>query len=157
MKSLRIVLADDEFLTRMDLKEMLTELGHQVVGEAPNGLLALDLVRKLKPDLAILDVKMPKLDGIKAAKLITGEKLGMVILLTAFSEDELITSALDAGVMGYLTKPVTEKELAPALQIAWERYREIMLLKHKKVQLKERLNKDIRQEKLKNTSGKLSK
>lgn len=153
MKSLRIVVADDEFLIRMDLKELLHELGHEVVGEASNGDAALQEVQRLKPDMAILDVKMDKIDGIKVAKLITGQKICAVLLLTAYSEQELINRALDAGVMGYLVKPVTEKELEPALRISWARYLDLLSLKQKKVSLKETLNKDIRQERLKNTGN----
>lgn len=153
MQSLRIVVADDEILTRMDIKEMLEELGHEVVGEARNGAMALDLVQKLHPDLAILDVKMGKIDGLKVAKLITGQKICAVLLLTAYSEEELVKKALDAGVTGYLTKPVAENELEPALRIAWARYQDLMALKNKKVELKETLNQDIRQEKLKNVGG----
>jgi len=146
------VLADDEFLTRMDLKEMLAGLGHEVVGEARNGLMALEMVQKLRPDMAILDIKMPKMDGIKAAKLITGQKLCAVLMLTAYNEEELITRAMDAGVTGYVTKPVTEKELEPALRIAWARYQDLVGLKDKKVTLKETLNRDIQDARSRNSN-----
>lgn len=153
MQSLRILVADDEILTRMDLKEMLTELGHIVVGEANNGATALELISKLRPDLALLDVKMGKMDGIKVAKLVTGQKKCAVLLLTAYNEEELVQRALDAGVMAYLTKPVTEKDLEPALRIAWARYQDILMLKQKKVDLKESLDRNIRKKKLKDTRG----
>ncbi|SFQ94832.1 ANTAR domain-containing response regulator [Desulfoscipio geothermicus] len=153
MKSLRVIVADDEILTRMDLKEMLAEQGHKVVGEANNGATALELVQKLRPDLAILDIKMDKMDGIKVAKLVTGQKICGVLLLTAYNEDELVKRALDAGVMAYLTKPVTERELEPAIRVAWARFQDIISLKSKKAELKETLNRDIRQAKLKNTNG----
>lgn len=153
MKSLRVIVADDEILTRMDLKEMLAEQGHKVVGEANNGVTALELVQKLRPDLAILDIKMDKMDGIKVAKLVTGQKICGVILLTAYNEDELVKRALDAGVMAYLTKPVTERELEPAVRVAWARFQDMISLKNKKVELKEALNRDIRQAGLKNTNG----
>lgn len=150
MKSLRIVLADDEFLIRMDLKELLHELGHQVVGDAATGEAALRMVQKLRPDMAILDIKMEKMDGIKVAKLISGQKICPVLLLTAYSEQELVQRALDAGVMGYLVKPVSEKELEPALKICRARFLDLLALKRKKVTLKETLKRDILHERLKN-------
>ncbi|MDO7788271.1 response regulator [Desulforamulus aquiferis] len=150
MKPLRIVVVDDEVLIRMDLKEILTELGHKVVGEAGNGEAALDLIQRIKPDMAILDVKMEKIDGIKVAKLIVGQKICAVLLLTAYNEEELIRRAMDAGVVGYLTKPITEKELEPALQLGYARYQEILDLKQKKVVLKKALDMSICKEKLKN-------
>lgn len=153
MHSLRIVLADDEFLTRMDLKEMLAGLGHQVVAEARNGPMALELVEKLRPDMAILDIKMPKMDGIKVAKLIAGQKLCAVLMLSAYSEEELILRAMDAGVTGYITKPVIEKELEPALRIAWARYQDLIRLKDKKVALKETLTQDIQGARSRNNNG----
>ncbi len=156
MRSLRIVVADDEPITRIDVKKMLTELGHQVVGEARNGAMALELVQKLRPDLVILDVRMAKMDGIKAAKLITGQKLCAVLLLTAYSEEEVLNRALDAGIMGYLTKPVAKKELEPSLRIAWVRYQDLMALKHKKLELIGARDRDIRREKIKNTGGAVS-
>ncbi|MEG6511274.1 response regulator [Desulforamulus ruminis] len=149
MKPLRIIVADDEILIRMDLKELLTDLGHQVVGEAGNGKAALDLVYTLKPDLAILDVKMDQLDGIKVAKLIAGQKLCAVLLLTAYNEEEMVKRAMDAGVIGYLTKPVTEKELEPALRIGYARYQDYLALKQKKVVLKKTLDRNIYLERLK--------
>ncbi|MGB9825685.1 MAG: response regulator, partial [Desulfofundulus sp.] len=135
----RIVVADDEAITRMDLKEMLVELGCQVVGEARNGIEALDLAKKLKPDLVIMDVRMPRMDGIKAAKMIGGMKLAPVLLLTAYSDADIIRRSVEAGVMGYLTKPVMKQDLSPAVHVAVQQYREIKKIKRYKVLLQEKL------------------
>ena len=106
MRALKIVIADDESIIRMDLREILEEAGHTVVAEGINGHQALELVRKHKPDLAILDVKMPEMDGITAARLIYEENLAPVVLLTAFSQPEFVEKASEAGVHAYLVKPV---------------------------------------------------
>ena len=124
MESLRIVIADDESIIRMDLKEMLEEAGHTVIGEASNGATAIELVRSLHPDLVIMDVKMPKMDGIAAAKIISNEKIAPVLLLTAFSQKDIVDKAKDSGVLAYLVKPVKEESLFPAMQIALSRFQE---------------------------------
>ncbi|MGQ9557540.1 MAG: response regulator [Desulfurispora sp.] len=151
----RILLADDEALTRLDLKEMLYEMGHQVVGEARNGLEALELAEKLRPDLVIMDVRMPRLDGVKAAKLINGRKLAPVLLLTAYSDTDIIRRSVEAGVMGYLTKPVLERDLSPAVRVAVQRSRELGKLKRYKVVLQENLQQE-RQQRLRRAGKALS-
>jgi response regulator NasT len=124
MQSLRIIIADDESIIRMDLKEMLEEAGHVVIAEASNGVKALELVRGQKPDLVIMDVKMPEMDGITAAKIISNEKIAPVLLLTAFSQKDIVDKAKDSGVLAYLVKPVKEESLFPAMQIALSRFQE---------------------------------
>lgn len=116
--SYRIVIADDESLICMDLREMLEEEGHEVVGIGSDGVEALELVKEKKPDLVILDVKMPRLDGIQAAKMIAHDNLAPVILLTAFGDREMVERARDSFVFGYVMKPVDEKSLFPAIEIA---------------------------------------
>ncbi|WIW71509.1 MULTISPECIES: ANTAR domain-containing response regulator [Anaerosinus] len=128
MESLRIVIADNESIIRMDLKEILEEAGHEVIGEATDGIKAIDLTRKYKPDLIIMDIKMPEMDGITAAKTIANEKLAPVLLLTAFSQKEIVDRAKDSGVLAYLVKPVKESNLFPAMEIAISRFREIAQL-----------------------------
>ncbi len=116
MSSRRVVIADDESIIRLDLKEILLESGFDVVGESARGDEAIDLVRELKPDLAILDIKMPGLDGVSAASIINEEMGTPVLLLTAFSQRDLIQSARDAGVSAYLVKPFQREELIPAIE-----------------------------------------
>ncbi len=128
MKPLKIVIADDEAVIRMDLKEILQEAGHQVVGETANGRRAVAIVRDMRPDLVILDVKMPDMDGIEAARMIDADHLAPVLLLTAFDDAELIRRATDAGVLAYLVKPVEEKNLFPAMEIALSRWQEMQSL-----------------------------
>lgn len=128
MESLRIVIADNESIIRMDLKEILEEAGHEVIGEATDGIKAIDLTRRYKPDLIIMDIKMPEMDGITAAKTIANEKLAPVLLLTAFSQKEIVDRAKDSGVLAYLVKPVKESNLFPAMEIAISRFREIAQL-----------------------------
>ena len=125
MSPQRIVIADNESIIRMDLRELLEEAGHQVVGEGANGKKAVELARKLKPDLIILDIKMPEMDGITAAKIIDDEKIAPVILLTAFSQSEIVERAKDSGVLAYLVKPVQESNLFPAMEIALSRWQEM--------------------------------
>lgn len=120
----RIVIADDEALICMDLREMLEEAGHEVVGIGPDGVEALNLVKEKKPDLAILDVKMPRLDGIQAARMIAHDNLAPVVLLTAFGDEDMIEKAKKSMVFGYVMKPVEEKTLFPAIQIAVSQYRQ---------------------------------
>jgi AmiR/NasT family two-component response regulator len=124
LETLRILIADDESIIRLDLKKILENMGHKVVAEAGDGKTALELARKLMPDLAILDIKMPEMDGLDVAKTITEEKICPVLLLTAFSQDELIQRAKEAGVFAYLVKPFKEADLTPAIEIAISRYRE---------------------------------
>lgn len=116
--SYRIVIADDEALICMDLREMLEEAGHEVVGIGSDGVEALELVKKEKPDLVILDVKMPRLDGIQAAKMIAHDGLAPVVLLTAFGDEEIVERAKQSFVFGYCMKPVDEKVLFPTIEIA---------------------------------------
>ena len=120
----RIVIADDEALICMDLREMLEEAGHEVVGIGSDGVVALNLVKEKKPDLAILDVKMPRLDGIQAARMIAHDNLAPVVLLTAFGDEDMIEKAKKSMVFGYVMKPVEEKTLFPAIQIAVSQYRQ---------------------------------
>ena len=122
MKSLKIVIADNESVIRMDVREMLEEAGHEVVGEAVNGKKAVELARRYKPDLCILDVKMPEMDGITAAKIITEEKIAPVLRLTAFSQADMVKRATEAGVLADLVKPVQESNLFPAIEVALSRY-----------------------------------
>jgi len=137
--SQRIVIADDESIIRMDLREMLAGLGYQVVGEAADGRTTLHLARTLRPDLVIMDIKMPEMDGIAAAAALTEEKIAPVLLLTAFSEQDLIQRATQAGVSYYLVKPFREAELVPAIEIALSRYREFVDLQREVTDLKDAL------------------
>lgn len=120
----RIVIADDEALICMDLREILEEAGHEVVGVGSDGVEALDLVKEKKPDLVILDVKMPRLDGLQAAKMIAHDNLAPVVLLTAFGDEDMIEKAKKSMVFGYVMKPVEERTLFPAIQIAVSQYRQ---------------------------------
>ena len=135
----RIIVAEDEAIIRMDLVEMLREAGYNVIGEAANGREAISLARHLKPDLAILDVKMPEIDGISAAELIVSEKLAAVLMLTAFSQRELVERARDAGAMAYLVKPFSISDLTPAIEMALGRYAQIQALEAEVGELGERL------------------
>ncbi len=128
MAQTRVVIADDESIIRMDLREMLANLGYLVVGETGDGISAVNLARELRPDLVIMDIKMPDLDGIQAAKILTEERIAPVLLLTAFSQQELIDGAKEAGVVGYIVKPFRESELVPAIEVALARFREFKAL-----------------------------
>lgn len=139
MSRTRIVIADDESIIRMDLKEMLTSLGYLVVGEAGDGRSAVSLARELDPDLVIMDIKMPDMDGIEAAKVLTEERIAPVLLLTAFGQRDLIERAKEAGVVGYLVKPFRENDLTPAIEIALERFREFTELEDEVEDLQEAL------------------
>ena len=121
---LRLVIADDESIIRMNLRETLVGLGYLVVGDAGDGVSAIHLARELRPDLVIMDIKLPKLDGIAAAKVLTEEKIAPVLLLTAYSDRELVERARDAGVVNYIVKPFREAELLPAIEIALARFAE---------------------------------
>ncbi len=125
---LRVVIAEDEAIIRMDLRETLEEEGYDVVGETGRGDQAVDLVRDLQPDLAILDIKMPGLDGIAAARIINGEKICGVLMLTAFSQREVIEEARDAGALAFLVKPFQKSDLIPAIEVAMGRFRELRTL-----------------------------
>jgi two-component system, response regulator PdtaR len=133
----RIVVAEDEALIRMDLVEMLNEAGYEVLAQAADGLQAIDLVKEYKPDLAILDVKMPILDGISAAKEIIS--YCPVLMLTAFSQRELVDRARDAGVMAYVLKPFTINDLIPAIEIAISRHLQMRSLAEEVADLHQRL------------------
>jgi len=135
----RVVIAEDEAIIRLDLREILEEQGYEVVGEAGRGDEAVDLVRSLTPDLAILDVKMPGLDGISAARIITGERLAAVLVLTAFSQRELVEEARSAGALAYLVKPFQEKDLVPAIEVALARHAEMVALERTVSDLEARL------------------
>ena len=139
MESLRILIADNESIIRMDLKELLEEAGHEVVGEAADGLKAVELTRKLKPDLVIMDIKMPEMDGIAAAKMISNEKLAPVLLLTAYSQKDIVEKAKDSGVLAYLVKPVKESNLFPAREIALSRFKEYMEIEQELLDLRNSL------------------
>ncbi|MFI0406971.1 ANTAR domain-containing response regulator [Actinomadura sp. 3N508] len=134
-----MVIAEDEALIRLDLKEMLQEDGYEVVGEAGDGETAVRLAGELKPDLVILDVKMPVLDGISAAERISAERIAPVVILTAFSQRELVQRATDAGAMAYLVKPFSKTDLAPAIEMAVSRYTELRALEAEVAGLQERL------------------
>ena len=121
----RVVIAEDEALIRMDLAEMLAEEGYVVVGQAADGAAAVDLAEQERPDLVILDVKMPVLDGISAAERIAAARIAPVVILTAFSQRELVDRARDAGAMAYLVKPFTRSDLVPAIEIALSRFTEL--------------------------------
>jgi len=136
---LRIVVAEDEAIIRLDLAEMLVESGYEVVGQASNGEQAVELTREHRPDLVIMDVKMPVLDGISAAEEIGKERIAPVIMLTAFSQKELVERARDAGVMAYIVKPFTRDDLSPAIDIARSRWTELTALEREVTDLGERL------------------
>jgi len=135
----RVVIAEDEALIRMDLKEMLEEAGYDVVGEAGDGETAVRLAAELSPDLVVLDVKMPVLDGISAAERITAEQLAPVLMLTAFSQRDLVERARDAGAMAYLVKPFQKADLVPAIEIAVARYEQMAALSREVADLSDRL------------------
>ena len=139
MEPLRIVIADNESIIRMDLREILEEAGHTVVGEASDGLKAVELTRKFHPGLVIMDIKMPEMDGITAAKIISNEKIAHVLLLTAFSQKEIVEKAKDSGVLAYLVKPVKEANLFPAIEIAISRFQEFAQLEQELEDVKKSL------------------
>ena len=135
----RVVIAEDEALIRMDLAEMLAEEGYEVVGQAGDGQRAVELAEELRPDLVILDVKMPVLDGIAAAERIAGQRIAPVVMLTAFSQRDLVERARDAGAMAYLVKPFSQSDLAPAIEMAVSRFAELQMLEAEVADLTERL------------------
>ena len=136
---LRVVVAEDEALIRLDLVEMLKEAGYDVVGQAGDGQKAIELTEELTPDLVVMDIKMPKLDGISAAEKIAGARLAPVVILTAFSQKDLVEKARDAGAMAYLTKPFTINDLMPAIEVAVSRFSELKQLDKEITDLQEQL------------------
>ena len=139
MERVRVIIADDESLLRMDLQEALTELGYLVIGQVGDGQSAVNMARELEPDVVIMDIKMPGMDGIEAAKILTEEKIAPVVLLTAYSQRDLIERAKEAGVVGYLVKPFREADLAPAIELALARFEEFRTLEKEVDNLKEAL------------------
>jgi AmiR/NasT family two-component response regulator len=135
----RVVIAEDEALIRMDLAEMLAEEGYAVVGQAADGARAVELAESERPDLVILDVKMPVLDGIAAAERIAGARIAPVVILTAFSQRDLVERARDAGAMAYLVKPFTRTDLVPAIEVAMSRFAELGALEREVADLGDQL------------------
>lgn len=135
----RVVLAEDEALIRLDLKEMLEEEGYEVVGEAGDGETAVRLARDLRPDLVVMDIKMPGVDGLVAAERINEERLAPVLILTAFSQRDLVEGAAQAGAMGYLVKPFQKSDVVPAIELAVARHQERAALEEEVTGLEERL------------------
>ena len=135
----RVVIAEDEAIIRLDLRETLEEEGYEVVAETGRGDKVLDLVREHRPDLAILDIKMPGIDGLEASRLITAEKLCPVVLLTAFSQREIVEQARDAGALAYIVKPFQKSDLVPAIEVAIGRFRELQVLASEVGALEEQL------------------
>ena len=137
--ALRIVIADDEPIIRLDLKNMLQDCGYDVVGEAGDGLKAVEAARTLNPDVVILDIKMPELDGIDAAKIITDEKIAPVLLLTAYSQLDLVNRAKDAGVYSYLVKPFKQVDLMPQIEVAVARWDAFLKIEEQANDLEDKL------------------
>ncbi len=135
----RVLIAEDEALIRLDLAEMLVEEGYQVVGEAGDGETAVRLAEELKPDLVILDIKMPIMDGLAAAEKIAGARIAPVVILTAFSQRDLVERARSAGAMAYLVKPFQQSDLVPAIEMALSRFAEITALEAEVAELTDRL------------------
>lgn len=135
----RIIIADDESLIRLDLREMLTHLGYDVIAEAGDGRTAMELARKLRPDLMIMDIKMPEVDGIAAAEELTRERIAPIVLLTAYSDQALVERARDSGVVGYVVKPFREAELMPVIELSRARFNEFRTLEKEVGSLKDAL------------------
>ncbi|MCC6705757.1 MAG: response regulator [Thermomicrobiales bacterium] len=135
----RIIIADDESLIRLDLREMLISLNYDVIAEVGDGRAAVDLAKKLLPDLVIMDIKMPEVDGIAAAEELTREKIAPVVLLTAYSDQALVARAREAGVVGYIVKPFRETELMPVIEVAMARFDEFTALEQELGDMKEAL------------------
>ena len=133
-----VLVAEDEALIRLDLVELLTEEGYEVVGQAGDGEQAIDLARELEPDLVIMDVKMPKLDGISAAKTIAEERIAPIVMLTAFSQRDLVERARGAGAMAYIVKPFDASDVVPAIEVALGRFQEIRAIEEELTTLEER-------------------
>jgi len=139
LERVRVVIADDESVICMDLREMLNNLGYLVVGEAGDGRSAVNLARELRPDVVLMDIKMPDMDGIEAARILTEERIAPVVLLTAFSQRDLVERAKEAGVIGYLVKPIQEADLAPAIEVAISRFLEFRELEKEVDNLQDQL------------------
>jgi response regulator NasT len=139
MERTRIIIADDESIIRTDLKEMLTNLGYLVIGEVADGQSAVNLARELKPDVVLMDIKMPSMDGIQAAQILTEEQIAPVVLLTAYGQKELVDQAKEAGVVGYLVKPFRENDLLPAIEVALARFAEFKAVSQEVEELKDAL------------------
>jgi two-component system, response regulator PdtaR len=139
MERTRVIIADDESLIRMDLREMLTNLGYLVVGEVADGRSAVNQARELRPDVVIMDIRMPDMDGIEAARVLTEERIAPVVLLSAYSQRELVQRAREAGVVAYLVKPYREEELSPAIDVALARFAEFRDLQKQVSDLQEAL------------------
>ncbi len=135
----RIIIADDESLIRLDLREMLIALNYDVIAEVGDGRTAIDLAKKLRPDLVIMDIKMPEVDGIAAAGELTREKIAPVVLLTAYSDQALVEQAKEAGVVGYIVKPFREAELMPVIEVAMARFDEFVALEQEIGSMKDAL------------------
>lgn len=136
---MRVLIVDDESLIRMDLRDIIESCGHEVVAEGTNGVEALELCKKHKPDIILMDVKMPELDGIEAARQIGFHHEAPVVLLTSYSQQDLIDKARDSGVYGYLIKPVREEQLVPSLEMALGRYKSYAQLREKMAELEQSL------------------
>ena len=139
MERTRVIIADDESLIRMDLREMLTNLGYLVVGEVADGRSAVNQARELRPDVVIMDIRMPDMDGIEAARVLTEERIAPVVLLSAYSQRDLVQRAREAGVVAYLVKPYREEELSPAIEVALARFAEFKDLQKQVSDLQEAL------------------
>ncbi len=135
----RIIIADDETIQRMDLKDILTKQGYLVVGEAGDGVSAINLARELRPDLVIMDIRMPDMDGIAAAEILTQEKIAPVLLLTAFGDQPLVERAKEAGVVNYIVKPLRESQVAPTIELTLDRYNKFRTIEEKAHDLTEQL------------------
>lgn len=136
---MRVLIAEDESLIRLDLKEMLEEEGHEVVGEARDGAEAISLARSLAPDMVFMDISMPGVDGIEAAQIIGEERIAPVVMVTAFSQATHVEQATEAGAMAYVVKPFTRSDIVPAMQVAASRFAEIIALSAEVAELSEQL------------------
>ncbi len=135
----RVVIAEDEPLIRLDLRESLVEIGYDVVGEAGDGIEALEMVKLHRPDVVIVDIKMPRMDGLEAARQIVGDRLAAIVVLTAFSQRDLVEQAREAGALAYLVKPFKQSELMPAIELAVARFRELVALSEQSESLADQL------------------
>ncbi len=138
-RKIKVLIAEDEPIVRMDLRELLESQGYQVIGEASDGQSAIDIARREKPDVIIMDIRMPGMDGIEAAKILTEEEIAPLIFLTAYSDKELVEKAKEVGVIAYLVKPFKETDLFPAVEMAIARFKEFLQLKQEVKDLEEAL------------------